>query len=107
MAAPDAVPAGRRGLARTLGWLALANGLLAALIGLRTLALYDVPMALLPLVYTGLAYLAHYATLGLLALLPAFLLTLLWPRWLPVRAVAAVAGALLLAALVVDGNVFA
>jgi membrane-anchored protein YejM (alkaline phosphatase superfamily) len=100
-------PAGRAQLARFLGWFTLANAALAALVGLRSLALYEFPSAPLALVYTACAYVGHYATLALLGLLPAWLVWLAWPRWGAVRAVACVAAALLLAVLVVDGNVFA
>lgn len=105
--ASPAVPTGRRQLARFLGWFALANGGLGALAGLRMLALYEFPAAPLALAYTAFAWLGHYASLGLLVLLPAFGVLLAWPRWPAVRVAAIVPAALLLTLLVVDGNVFA
>jgi membrane-anchored protein YejM (alkaline phosphatase superfamily) len=109
VAGPDTPPppAGRRQLGRFLGWFALANGALGALAGLRILALYEFPPAALALAYTAFAYLGHYASLGLLVLLPAFVVGLVWPRWALVRLAAVLPAALLLTLLVVDGNVFA
>lgn len=107
VAEATAAPAGRRQLGRFLGWFALANGALGAVAGVRMLALYQFPAAPLALAYTVFAFLGHYATLGLLVLLPAFIVLLAWPRWAPVRVAAIVPAALLLTLLVVDGNVFA
>jgi membrane-anchored protein YejM (alkaline phosphatase superfamily) len=105
--AVDAVPQGRGAAARVLGWFVAANAALAALVGLRMVAGYDLPVAPVALLYTLLAYVGHYATLALLALAPALLLAAAWPRWAVVRPLAVLLGAALLTALVVDGNVFA
>ena len=107
MAAVEAVPQGRRATARVLGWFVAANAALAAVVGLRTVAGYDLPAAPVALLYTLLAYVGHYATLTLLGLAPALLLAAAWPRWSVARPLAVVLGAVLLTALVVDGNVFA
>ncbi len=96
----------RAALLRWCGWFALANGALAALVGVRYLLYYDLPGDALGLVYTALAFTAHYATLGLLALLPVMAVVLVLPRRGLATTLAVVAGAALLTLLMVDANVF-
>ncbi len=97
----------RAELLRWAGWFGMANALLAALIGLRYFFYYDFPRDPLGIVYTALAFVGHYASLGLLIVLPVLLLAALWPRRLLVVAPAVLLGATLLTLLLLDANVFA
>jgi hypothetical protein len=98
----------RRPLLRWLGWFAVANAGLFALVSLRFLASYPFTGDALGAVYGVLAWLGHFA---LLAALPAGLLLVplaaLLPRRAPVTAAAVLLYGIALALLVVDTNVFA
>lgn len=98
----------RSALLRWAGWFAAANAALFMLAGLRFLASYPFSADPLGLVYGLLAYTGHFA---LLAALPVGLLVvplaLAWPQRAVVTATAAVVEGVVLALLVVDGNVFA
>lgn len=97
----------RRPLLRWAGWFALANGVLAALIGLRFLLVAPAPAGVLAILYTPLAFIGHFTSLAALvvafAVLPVALLT---GRRAWTFAVAVPVMAALLTLLVVDANVF-
>jgi membrane-anchored protein YejM (alkaline phosphatase superfamily) len=101
------VAASRGRLLRWGGWFGLANGILWGLIGLRYLIGYAFPGDLLGVVYTPLAYLGHFVTLGILPLLLTLPVLLAWPRRWLVMGLMVLLSAALGTALVVDGNVFA
>lgn len=94
-------------LLRWAGWFGLANGALWGLIGLRYLIGYDFPGDPLGVVYTPLAYVGHFVTLGILPVLLTLPVLLAWPRRWLVMGLMVLLSAALGTALVVDGNVFA
>jgi len=106
-AVPGATRVTRAELFRWAGWFAMANGALAALIGLRYLFYYDLPADSLGASYTVLAYTGHYASLGLLTVLPVLPLIALWPRRALAVVPAVLLGTALVTLLMVDANVFA
>lgn len=101
-------PSPRSQLVAWSGGYFLLIGLLLAVIGLRYLADYPWPADAIARVYTVLAYLSHFALLGILPWLVVVLpLALLVPSRGLVLGASVVLGAATLAAVLVDSLVFA
>lgn len=96
----------RRPLFRWLGWLAMGNALLLLLIGWRYVQISGRPDTAAAALFLPLTWLGHFASLALIAILPAWLLALAWPRRTAVVPLALAVSTLVVVTTTLDAIVF-
>ncbi|MCP3999313.1 MAG: DUF3413 domain-containing protein [Gammaproteobacteria bacterium] len=109
MAETEVLPIPTRGaLLRWIGWFGLANGVLAALIGLRYLLAFGMPESGVATLYVSLAFIAQFAVIGFIPLMLLLApVALLLPRKSLVILLGVLLAAVGLSIIILDANIFA
>ncbi len=102
-----APPAGRRGLLRWAGWFFLANSVMALLISLRYLQVVQFPEGEYTALFSVLAFVGHFASLGFIGAVLLFLPILILPWRRLVFLLGILLGSVYLLGIVIDTFVFA